>query len=194
MNESFSLCYIGSLRFRNPDVFLEGVRRFLQNNKIKNSLHIKFIGLPLENLKETTRKLDLDEIVSMEPVKRYEDAQEILAESNVQVVLEAPCKEGIFFPFKFVDFVQTGHPILAVSPLNGTLADILSKNGGGIVADCLSPDAVEEAMKTLYSAWKEGSLESKYGSSHLFDLFDEKYVIGQYLEIFDRIRKKIGFE
>jgi uncharacterized membrane protein YeiH len=108
------------------------------------------------------------------------------------VVLEAPCNQGIFFPSKFVDFVQTGRPILAVSPVNGTLADILTASGGGIVADCLSPDAVEVAIKTLYVAWKRGSLESMYGSSRLFNLFDENYVIGQYLEIFSRIRNETG--
>jgi len=193
MHKGFSLCYIGSLTFRDPNVFLKGVGRFLEKNRIESPMHIKFVGLPLESLEETTRRLGLNEIVSMEPVKPYEDAQEILAKSNVLVVLEAPCEEGIFFPSKFVDFVQTGHPILAISPSNGTLADILSANGGGIAADCLSPDAVEGAIKTLYVAWKRGSLESMYGSSRLFNLFDEDYVIGQYLEILSRIRKKTGF-
>jgi glycosyltransferase involved in cell wall biosynthesis len=189
MNEGFSLCYIGSLTFRDPGVFLKGVRRFLEKNTIESPLHIKFIGLPLENLRETTRRLGLDEIVSMEPVKSYEDAQEILAESNVLVVLEAPCEEGIFFPSKFVDFVQTGRPILAVSPVNGTLADILTANGGGIVADCLSPDAISKAISTLYGAWKKGSLESMYGSSRLFNFFSEQQVLAQYLEIFERIKR-----
>jgi len=171
---------------------LEGVRRFLEKNRVERSLHIKFVGLPLERLGETTRRLGLNEIVSMEPVKCYEETQDILAKSNVVVVLEAPCEEGIFFPSKFVDLVQTGHPILAVSPVNGTLADILTANGGGIAADCLSPEAVEGAIKTLYVTWQQGLLESKYGSSHLFNLFSEDYVIGQYLEIFDRIGMKAG--
>lgn len=188
-SNGFSLCHTGSLTLRDPDVFLEGVRRFLQKKEVENPFHIRFIGLPLETLRETTRKLGLDEIVSMEPVKSYEDAQEILAKSNVLVVLEAPCKEGIFFPSKFVDCVQTGRPILAISPTNGTLADILSIYGGGIAVDCRSPDAVKKAIEILYRAWKEGELESEYASSRLFELFNENHVLGQYLEIFDRIRK-----
>jgi hypothetical protein len=190
MSKEFSFCYVGSLTFRDPNVFLQGVSRFLQNSKTGNRLHIRFIGRPLGDLQNTIRRLGLDEIVLMEQVKSYEEAQKILARSTVLVVLEAPFKEGVFFPSKFVDFVQTGHPILALSPVNGTLADILSVHGGGIVADCLSPDAVEGAIETLYVAWKEGSLESKYGSSRLFNLFGEDYVIGQYSEIFGRIRNK----
>jgi hypothetical protein len=190
IGKDFSLCYIGSLTFRDPNVFLEGVSRFLQKNKIESSLHIRFIGLPLEILRETTRRLGLDQILSMEQVKSYEEAQGILVRSTVLIVLEAPCEEGIFFPSKFVDFVQTGHPILAVSPVNGTLTDILTTKGGGIAADCRSPDSVTRAIETLYWAWKMGSLESMYGSSHLFSLFNEQRVISRYLEIFSQIRNK----
>jgi hypothetical protein len=190
VKKDFLFCHIGSLTFRDPNVFLEGVNRFLQNGKIGDRFHIRFIGRPLEDLRKTTRILGLDEIVSMEQVKSYEEGQGILAQSTVVVVLEAPCKEGVFFPSKFVDFVQTGKPILAVSPVNGTITDILTANGGGIAADCRSPEAVERAIKTLYVTWKEGSLESKYGSSRLFNLFDEHRVLGQYLEIFDRIKNR----
>jgi hypothetical protein len=189
-NENFSMCYIGSLTQRDPRIFLEGVKRFLNKTKIEEAVGVKFIGSPLGNLQEAIGALALKNIVSIEHAKTYEESQNILAESDVLVILEAPCEEGVFFPSKFVDLVQTGHPILAVSPVNGTLADILTANGGGIVADCLSPDAVEGAIKNLYVAWKEGSLESKYGSSRLFNLFGESYVIGQYLEIFSRIRKE----
>jgi hypothetical protein len=103
-------------------------------------------------------------------------------------VIEAPCVEGIFFPSKFVDFVQTGRPILGISPINGTLADILSRYGGGILADCHSPEAVANAIRILYEEWRAGELDEKYGSSGLFDLFSEKTVLGQYMELFRRLR------
>lgn len=95
MSEDFSFCYIGSLTLRDPYVFLEGARRFLQKKEVGDPFHIRFIGLPLETLRKTTLKLGLDEIVSMEQPKSYEEAQEILARSTVLVVLEAACEEGI---------------------------------------------------------------------------------------------------
>jgi hypothetical protein len=188
-NEGFSLCYIGSLTFRVPYVFLEGVRLFLQKDKIMDKFKVKFIGHPLENLRETVQNLGLDKIISIEYVKTYEETRQIITNSGVLVVIEAPCQEGIFFPSKFVDFVQTGRPILAISPVKGTLADILSENGGGIAADCRSPDAVVRAIETFYCAWKAGSLEAIYGSSRLFNLFSEQEVLGRYLEIFERVKK-----
>src|SRR4030042_6669275 len=44
MRKEFSLCHIGSLTFRDPNVFLEGISRFLRKNKIESPLHIRFIG------------------------------------------------------------------------------------------------------------------------------------------------------
>lgn len=191
-NRQFSMCYAGSLTQRDSSVFLGGVKRFLERTGIGGQFFVKFVGLPLGDLQATTRKLDLEKIISIEPARTYEGTQQILAGSTVLVVLEAPCEEGVFFPSKFCDFVQTGHPILAVSPVDGTLTDIISTNGGGIAADCHSADAVAKAIEQFYVAWKQGILDSKYGSSHLFNLFREDYVIGQYLEMFDRIRNEAG--
>lgn len=190
-SNGFSLCHTGSLTLRDPSVFLEGMRKLLKETKIGDQFHIKFIGHPVEYVREVSSKLGLSEVISIEGVKTYEDTQEIISSSSVSVVIESPCEEGIFFPSKFVDFVQTGRPILAISPTNGTLADILSIYGGGIAVDCRSPDAVKKAIEKLYSAWKEGKLESEYASSRLFELFNENHVLGQYLEIFDRIRKRM---
>jgi glycosyltransferase involved in cell wall biosynthesis len=187
-NVGFSLCCVGSLTFRDPYIFLEGVSRFLKKTRVEAPFCIRFVGLPLENLQDTVRNLGLVEIVTIEKAKTYEETQEIIGNSSVLVVIEAPCVEGIFFPSKFVDFVQTGRPILGISPINGTLADILSRCGGGILADCHSPEAVANAIRILYEEWRAGELDEKYGSSGLFDLFSEKRVLGQYMELFRRLR------
>jgi glycosyltransferase involved in cell wall biosynthesis len=182
------MCYAGSLGFRDPDVFLNGVRTFLDRMRFGEDIRMTFVGPPLESLRATVSHLNLDGVVSIEGTKSYEVTQEILARADVSVVLEPPFDEGIFFPSKFVDLVQTGRPILAVSPVEGTLSDIVLTNGGGIVADCRSSDAVAQAIERLYSAWAAGTLDSDYGSAHLFSLFSEEHVLEQYSEIFERIR------
>lgn len=187
-NSKFSMCYAGSLGFRDPDVFLNGVRTFLDRMRLGEDIRVTFVGPPLESLRATVSHLNLDGVVSIEGTKSYEVTQEILARADVSVVLEPSFDEGIFFPSKFVDLVQTGRPILAVSPVEGTLSDIVLTNGGGIVADCRSSDAVAQAIERLYSAWAAGTLDSDYGSAHLFSLFSEEHVLEQYSEIFERIR------
>ena len=47
--------------------------------------------------------------------------------------------------------------------------------------------AVEQAIVTLYSHWKAGTLDSVYGSGKLYDLFSEDRVLSLYREIFKKV-------
>ncbi len=186
-SDVFSLYYAGSLAMRDPSTFLEGVRIFLNERDDNAPVSVTFIGLPLDGLREAARRLGLNDIVKIEEVKKYEAVQEVLAKATVLVIIEADCEEGVFFPSKFVDFVQTGRPILAVSPKTGTMSDILSK-GGGIAADCRVPEEIAGAIKALYEEWQTGTLEMNYSSDRLFAIFNEENILTQYTELF----KKLG--
>lgn len=190
--KEFTLCHIGGLGLRKPDVFLEGVSRFI--NKVKNDLPfcVKFVNREFDNVRELAKKFGLENIVTLEKAKTYEETQNIAEHSTILVVIEAACEEGIFFPSKFVDFIQTGRPILAVSPSVGTLKDITSEYGGGIAVDGKSPDDIMKAIHIFYTEWKQGTLEEKYSSSCLFHMFSEKCVIEQYMQIFRKIKERLN--
>lgn len=191
LNDDFVLCHIGGLGLRDPKIFLEGVKLFLQREKINSSFIVKFVGFESHIVKEASKKLGIEDVVSMEKVRTYQETLDIAAASTVLVIIEAPCEEGIFFPSKFVDFVQTGRPILAVSPVDGTLHDILSCKGGGISADCRSAESVKDAITFLYGEWKRETLDENYASDRLLDLFSEHNVLDKYIEIFGRLSKKV---
>lgn len=114
------------------------------------------------------------------------DPEGIAAASTVLV--EAPCAEGIFLPSKFVDFVLTGRLVLAVAPRTGVLADLLSKEGGGLAVSCDSVEGVAEAVRKFHAAWLTGRLSESYGSERLMGLFSEKKVLKQYEDVFSRLR------
>lgn len=183
----FSLCHIGGLGVRKPDVFLAGIKLFLARMKVGTSVFVRFVGLGLEELEGKVIALGLQDVVILDGAKTYEEAQDIAAVSTVLVVIEAPCVEGIFLPSKFVDFVQTGRPVLAVSPQGGVLADILSTEGGGLAVNCDSVEDVAEALDKFHSAWLAGKLDQLYGSNKLMDLFSEKNTLTRYEVVLSRI-------
>lgn len=183
-SKDFTLCHIGGLGLRNPKTFLEGVKLFLRERQISSSFALKFVGLDSDSVRKLAVEIGIEDVIFLEGAKTYEETLRIAGESSVLVLIEAPCDEGLFLPSKFVDFVQTGRPILAVSPETGTLSDILMTHGGGIVADCRSPQAVAGAIHTLHSEWKVGKLVERFGSGHLFALFSEATVLEKYMEIF----------
>jgi len=182
--ESFILCHIGGLGLRNPKTFLEGVKLFLQQTKVNSYFYVKFVGLESDAIREIAINLGIGKLISIEGAKSYEDSLTIAETSTVMVIIEAPCEEGIFFPSKFVDFVQSGKPILAVSPKVGMLSDILSSNGGGIAVDCKSPGKIAEAINILYLKWQRGTLNENFGSNRLFNLFNEQKVLEEYKKLF----------
>jgi glycosyltransferase involved in cell wall biosynthesis len=183
----FTLCHIGGLGMRNPRTFLAGVKIFLERKVLKSPFLVKFIGHDSDTSKRIAGSLGIGDFVHVEGARSYEETLNIARKCTVLVIIEAPCEEGVFFPSKFVDFVQTGRPILAVSPKVGTLNDILSVSGGGIAVDCKVPEEIAGAIETLYEAWQSGTLETNYGSRRLFEVFDEENILRQYTELFMRL-------
>jgi len=183
--KDFSLCHTGSIALRDPSAFFEGLKLFREAVNPSESLRIAFIGHPDRELQMKVQEAGLADIVCIESSKTYEETQLKAAASSVLVVIEAPCEEGIFLPSKFVDFIQTGRPILAISPQPGTLNDLISAHGGGIAVDCSSPAMIAGALATLYSEWRDGDIDEKYGSKRLFDLFSEHHVLKCFSRLFD---------
>jgi hypothetical protein len=183
---SFTLCYTGGLTLRDPTVFLKGVRLFLNKFPVEDHFVVNFVGMPVDGIESKAIEENVADVVYLHSEKTYLESLEIAAQSTVLLVIEACCAEGIFFPSKFVDFVQTGRPILAVSPSIGTLADILIQYGGGVAVDCTSPEDVARGITKLYTAWKSGELEQLYSSKHLLPLFCDDTVLNAYHEIISK--------
>lgn len=188
-HDGFSVCYAGSvLPPREVTVFFEGIKRFkkLLGNAV--SFCVRFLVDRPEMVADSAKTMGVEDVIKIEATVPYSQMPKTLAKSDVLVIIEAPLKEGIFMPSKIVDYVQIGRPILALTPVVGTITDILSKHGGGIAVDCQSPDAVAQALQTLYTHWKEGTLDRTYGSDSLISLFSEERVLSLYMDLF----KKIG--
>ncbi|MBI5641480.1 MAG: hypothetical protein HZA17_13750 [Nitrospirae bacterium] len=186
----FSISHAGTLdRFRDPAAFFSGVKKFIEKCAPRD-LSITFVGRIDKYYHDLGRMNGLDSIVKIQDSKPYEESLDILSTSTILLIIEAPLAEGIFLPSKFVDYVQTGRPILAVSPLNGTLNDILTRHGGGIAADVNSPETVAAALEILYRHWNAGTLDESFGSSCLYPMFSEEYVIGEYSNLFKRLIEK----
>ena len=192
-HKGFSLCYAGSLRPpRDPGVLLEGLRRFVHRRNDLNSLTLHFFAAPTNRIIELSKEYGLEKFIRIENMQPYEKMLDLLPAVDVLVVIEAPVDNGIFLPSKFIDYVQAGRPILALSPVVGTLNDILTHHGGGLAVDGQSPDAVANAIDILYSHWINGTLNDKYSSHHLLPFFNQKTVIENYLNLFEHLSVPIN--
>lgn len=184
----FKICYAGYLSpHRNPEIFLKGIAEFIRSNDISDSFKILFIGIDNVDAQDIASRMGLAKYLQIIGSLSYTETSAILSDSNVLLVLEAPCDEGIYLPAKFIDYVQTKRPILAVTPINSEVANIISINGGGLVANCLSAKEIALALSEMYASWKNSSIDRQYGSGRLQRLFSPETIIAIYKEIFSRI-------
>lgn len=187
-NIIFSICHAGHISTnRNPKTFLKGLADFAKREDLQDSFKLIIIGLDDVGVCELAVQYGLEANLQIIGPLSYSATLNNLAKSDVLLVIEATSKESIYLPAKFVDYVQTGRPILAVTPNVSTLNDILLKYGGGIGADCISSEAIARALSVLYRHWKDGTLEKQFGADRLHQLFAPETIIANYKEIFSKI-------
>ena len=188
---NFTLMHAGSLLPpRSPDVFLEGVRLFRDSNQSLRGFCVVFIVDRPDDVRQAAKAHGVEDLVRIEKSRPYSEMPEVLAGADVLVIVEALVEEGIFLPSKFVDYVRTGRPILALSPPVGTLADILGERGGGIAVDGGRADAVARALQGMYRCWLDGTLDRRFGSERLFPHYSSEAILGAYRELIAQIGRK----
>jgi glycosyltransferase involved in cell wall biosynthesis len=188
VDDCFKICHAGKLYAgRDPEVFLLGLKTFMQRSRLKMKVEVCLVGLEEVEIERSARKLGLDGIIKYQGSMSYFDTLSLLNSSDVLLIIEGQHTEGIFFPSKFVDYVQVGKPVLALSPKNSVVNDIISVHGGGIVADCTSVEEVAEGLRLLYAAWTTGRLQTLYGSRALYKLFSPEVIVEKYRYIFSTL-------
>lgn len=184
-NDFFTITHAGNLCFeRNPEIIFRGILGFLTKMGMQAKFRFLIIGRENQLISDLVGQLELGPYVSLLGPLSYEETLQYLIKSDGLLVVEAPYAESIFLPSKFVDYVQTGRPIFAIAPVQGTLHDIIDKHGGGIFADCKSAESISEALSELYSLWKKGEIETVYGSGCLYDMFSPEKIVNMYKQIF----------
>jgi glycosyltransferase involved in cell wall biosynthesis len=145
------------------------------------------VGIDDYGIRNLENKYCLNGFIEYLRKKSFNDALKIAGESSVLLIIEPPDSKGILLVSKLVDYIQTGRPILAITPDGETLHSILNNDGGGIAVDNDAPDEILSALLKLYEKWKEGILDTVYGSQKLLHLFTPATIIKQYEEIFSKL-------
>ena len=183
----FRLCHAGNLSGeRDPSLFLAALKRFVAWIGSRDRVRFEIIGVVDVPLTNIIKKHGLEDVVTWAGKMDYLETLGRLAASSVLLVIEAPCEEGIFLPSKVADYAQVGRPILAVSPRNGAMRDLLSTDGGGLAVDCTSADAIYRGLSQLYHAWRDGSVQ-RFAPDALRARLGSDAILGTYESLFREV-------
>lgn len=185
---TFRICYSGRLwPSRDPRLFLQAIKQIIDQNKGGRNIKFVFMGIDNAGLRNVARDLGIEWSIEELGKLSYFAALQRASECDVLLVLDPPSADSLILTCKFVDYVQTGRPILVVSSKMGASNDIISSNGGGIVVDSTSFEAITSALEELYSCWQKNTLDNLYSSDRLYHLFSPEVILAQYEDIFEGI-------
>jgi glycosyltransferase involved in cell wall biosynthesis len=184
----FRICYMGRLwKHQDPTIFLQALGIFLQQEKANDRVLFLFLGIDDFGLREKARQLGIESNIHLIGNKPYLEANKLAGKCDVLLVIDPPDVQGVLLTSKFVDYVQTGRPILAITTASSTTQSIIYANGGGIAANNSSVEDIVMALSKLYKYWNEGTLDEHYGSDRLQKLFASETIVELYLRLFENI-------
>lgn len=164
------LIYTGALGIRNPEILLKTIYK-IKTQKNELPIAVSFVGGKNPELNQMIDKYRLHEHVFNLGRKSYDETCLLVEQSDIAIVLEAPCEEGIFLPSKLLDYLQHNCSIWAISPSPGVLEDLINEYGGGVFTNCSSEDDLECQLIRLIELWQNRSIGKELDCSKLKEHF-----------------------
>lgn len=134
---------------RNPETTFQALRQLIDEGETDFEFHI--MGNVNDYTKDLINKYNINKYVKFIGSFPYIQALKKMQAYDALVLLEAKLDKGIFFASKFTDYLQTGLPILAISPTSGFAVDKLSGKKGEYLADNQNSSSIYYTMKQLFS-------------------------------------------
>lgn len=164
---------------RDPKLLLTAFANVINNLEI--DVELSFVGKVDRDAVDLVESLNLSKYVNIYPSVPYDESMVIAKKYDVAILIEAPCKEGIFLPTKIVDFMQIGIPVFAISPSIGELNDMYKTSNIGYFADCMDEKMIECELLKLFSDYKRGNIKKTIMLSSL----SSENILKQYSEMID---------
>lgn len=175
-HKGLSILHSGNLNHpRDPKPFLTAFSLFLKQNP-QADVKVYFQGVLPANFSSLVQKLELEKNVGVLPSVSYQESIRMLAEYDVALIIEAPCKEGIFLPTKVSDYMQVGKIIFAVSPSTGVLHDLYARGNIEYFADCGNDNDILRVIENIFRDYciaksQTAKVPVAYTSRHVVELF-----------------------
>ena len=171
IDQKFSISHIGTLNAaRNPKTIWKVLCEICEEiPDFKSDLQIQLIGKVDFSVLEDIRNLNLMDNLLKIDYLTHSDAIAKQQSSQVLMLLinNSGHAKGILTG-KFFEYMAAKRPILAVGPVDGDAATILTETEAGIMVDFNDEIATKEAILSYYNCYKTNTLQVNNTSVHRF--------------------------
>ncbi|MDG1805735.1 glycosyltransferase family 4 protein [Flavicella sp.] len=161
LDEKFSITHVGMMNEdRNPTMLWDVLKELCtEDANFKNDVCIQLIGkldasvingIEGNSLKENTRIINY---LPHDKVAVFQKKSQVL----LLAVNEVPSARGIITG-KIFEYLVAKRPILAIGPIDGDLAKILTESEAGAIVDFGDSKTLKIKIKELYQAFKKNEL------------------------------------
>ncbi|MBS9767262.1 MAG: glycosyltransferase family 4 protein [Flavobacteriaceae bacterium] len=161
LDKKFTLTHIGLMNAdRNPSILWESIAEICKKNKdFKQDFLLQLIGNIDDSVLKNIEKYQLNDnvkIINYIPHSEVIDYQK-KSQLLLLIVNNVPSAKGIITG-KIFEYLQAQRPIVAIAPIDGDLAVILSKTKAGKTIDFDEKDVLKKHLLNCYEEYKNNAL------------------------------------
>lgn len=142
--------------YREPDSLFEALALLNRRTSIQGRFKAVFVGDETTRYQELADNLGVSVVVELLPSMPYQKCQQMISDSDLLLVLDAPNTGGIFLPTKLIEYLAHQKPVLGLSEPGSTVHEVL-KECDLAFADQNNPEEIAQAIEKLIQLWESGS-------------------------------------
>lgn len=186
-NERFTITYTGSMYgVRNPKTFLEAFEQLLQRGVCKpENVHLRFVGRFGDDVLEMFEKSSFKNSIEVVGYVPHSASIAYLMKSEVLLIVVDNAKESAeIVPGKVYEYLGVGRPILALSPKQSAIEDLILRSGAGLSAQQEDVLTIAANIAVYYEAWQNNTLDaiSKTASVSQYERKESAKILGTILD------------
>lgn len=159
-----------------------------KNKSFKNDLVIRFIGNTDINIIDYLKSKGFSENIDIVDYVPHHKAVAMMTQASLLllVIPNTDNNEGIITG-KLFEYLASGSPIIAIGPVNGDAADILSETGRSPMIGFNDTSAMKERLIQAYTIWVENDKTTPKYSGESCKQFSRKNATQQLVELLNRV-------
>ena len=160
LDKKFTITHIGLMNSdRNPDIFWKAIKEISEiNSSFAKDYRIQLVGKVAKEVKDSISFYNLKGVVDLgylphNEVTRFQEKSQIL----LLAVNKVKSAKGIITG-KIFEYLQAKRPILAIGPVDGDLAEILTTTKSGEIFDFEDVTNLKSEILRLYNLYKKADI------------------------------------
>ena len=158
--DKFTLRHVGIVdELRDPRPVMEAIKELcFSNNALANKIQMEFIGNVNSSFKEFVEQdVVLSKFTKFIGQMPHSQLLALYGKTDLQLlVLAYTAIAPGNLPGKFFEYLASGNPILAIGPVNGDAAVVLSKTKAGEIFERSDKIGIQNSILNYFTSWKDG--------------------------------------